>query len=219
MNDFNIEPLSATLNKLGISEVQWRRNLIKQITGGDVYDYKEGFITIEAPAAGFCKDIYSSNVSIRLDGIIHQLLNGGDNIETWIENLIKEKGRAFTLEEVKQLKITVSKGNSKIKEEIAIILQQFPKEKVRGGFEIKFPNGKIYYSTSKDIKTQVRKHLNGIFNKPTLSWHSTAAIDNPDLKPLDLKIIWYPITEEKYRKVWKDQYDETAATNKENFYN
>lgn len=218
MEDFKIEPLFETLKKVDVTELQWRRNLIEKITGGKVYDFKEGFIIVEVPALEFYREIYSNNVSKRLDTIIHELVHGGEYIERWITELFEINDGTFTLDEIATaFNFSVTKKQLDLKTVIKDILKQL-NSKERGCYEIKFPNGKIYYNISKDIKAQVRKHLNGLFYAPTLKWHSIAIKENSGLKPLDLKIIYYPLREEKWRKHWKEKYDSEAANHMEDFY-
>lgn len=47
-----------------------------------------------------------------------------------------------------------------------------------GVYIIKFPNGKFYIGSSKDIKRRIHEHIYGIYYDQEYQWYRTAAIEN-----------------------------------------
>lgn len=108
-NDFKIIEEKEAIEKMGINYLAWRRNYIRQITDGDLYDFKEGKIYIQFPS-GELKISKTKNVSKRLDQILYQLMSPHPKSyqDTWIRKIREGRGH-YTIEEIKNLKIWVEK--------------------------------------------------------------------------------------------------------------
>lgn len=158
------------------SLVTWRRNYIERLVGR-LYGYKEGIITIEFPN-GIIKTLKTKNVAKRLDQILKQLM-GADNqtyTDKWVEEL-REKRKAFSKEEIEELKIIVTKEN------FPFWKKQFEDlPKGAGVYCLKFPNNKIFLGQSVNIKKKVLEILTKLDNSAaTPQWIGKCLKENLDL--------------------------------------